>query len=359
MINSGMTTLEEIAYNQLMPWLSSEAENLRYREILRLVDYPEMQNCTQFFAALTNAYSTLKLPLGSELQQEWQMFAGLESNRKGNKIADMLTKYRQSCPKVMFYLLLTGNLISSCILYIDQTLIKYPGNSFRIYFLNRIIKKIKYSLGVRAINATVGENDLLILKIHKLSLVAIYLELLRKYSPHIPTVFNQIEPKEIVEILAGVKMADRVLGKIAAMLLQHYPEFQHAPKPIAQKNNKKGGIKKSPAANAGFMNNEKSTTERQNNTTNGQVSQAKANASSGDELEEAKLNGGEIIRGRIGSGEVMKMLCITKATLKSYRDNGIVPFDRPNPKGKITYLRSDIEQVLQARKTKNRQRKNL
>jgi hypothetical protein len=346
MINSGMTTLEEIAYNQLMPWLSSEAENLRYREILRLFDYPGMQNCTKFFAALTNAYSTLKLPLGSELQQEWQIFGGLESNRKGNKIADMLTKYRQSCPKVMFYLLLTGNLISSCILYIDQTLIKYPGNSFRIYFLNRIIKKIKYSLGVRAINATVGENDLLILKIHKLSLVAIYLELLRKYRPHIPTVFNQIEPKEIVEILAGVKLFDRVLGKIAAMLLQLYPEFQHAPKPMIQQHKKAAAIKKDPAINAGFMNAEKTMTEPQKTTINGHDRQAKTNE-------------GIISQERIGSGEVMKMLCITKATLKSYRDNGIVPFDRPNPKGKITYLRSDVEQVLQTKKTKNRQRKNL
>ncbi|MFA6126131.1 MAG: helix-turn-helix domain-containing protein [Bacteroidales bacterium] len=61
-------------------------------------------------------------------------------------------------------------------------------------------------------------------------------------------------------------------------------------------------------------------------------------------LEHVKMNP-EVPFGWIDTADVLKMLKISLRTLQGYRDDGIIPFSRIG--GKIFFLRSDIEAILE------------
>lgn len=357
MIDSGLITLEEIAFNHLMPWMQSGYGNDSYREILRFVDHGNHKDSRQFFANLQEAYQSLNLPLNNDLQKEWSMFAGLDQSKNHFVFADFMPDYQHGSHKVRFYILLTLHASQSLLSYVNLTFKIYSGTSFQKRFINRTLARVENCLQMHTAGKSENCDELLVIKILNLALVAVYLALFTRYNSCIEMRNLQLTKGRMHELLTEIHISDRTLGIMAQGLVDHYKIYFAGPE-ASQKT--KAGAKKAETQASTPDNFEKL---RQ------LVTESQKNLSDDPGKQESKMP--ELIGARsdsqnnenttpvdriIGSGEVRKMLGISSATLKKYRDNEIVPFSRPNPNGKISYRQHDIQKLLDSDKKKSNHR---
>jgi hypothetical protein len=353
MIDSGLNTYEEIAFNHLMPWMNSGYENDRYREILRFVDHENHKDSRQFFANLLEAHQSLKLPLSSELQQEWNMFTGLSQSKVHFVLADLLSAYHHASPKVRFYILLSFHAGQSLLSHVNLAIEQNSGTSFQKRLVSRTLARIEACLQMQTAGKSEDCDELLVIKILNLALVAIYLELYTRYKSCIETRNLQISKGRMHELLTEIHISDSMLGKIAQSLVDRYKIYFAGPE--ASQKTKAGAQKAETQANTAddFERLIQLVTERQKNMSDDPgKKESKAPEPIGAQNDSENIKNTTPATRIIGSGEVRKMLGISSGTLKKYRDNDLVPFSRTNPNGKISYWQHDIQKLLDSNKKK-------
>lgn len=353
MISSGLLTLDNIAFHQLMPWLESEYEDSRHYEILRITGYAIKQDRKLFFKSLISACHTLNLPLSRDLQQEWEMFAALQDGKINHGISDMLLSYRHGSHKVRFYILLTGYTIQSSLLHIGQTLERWPGADFRKYFITRTLGRLEANLQMHTADKSEVEEHLLVIKIQKLGVIAIYLELSTKYKQHIEPKSLRMNPQQVFDMMVTISMADCNLSMMVKTLKSLYQRYFLNANGTANQNGNKGRTGTQASKSTDFQQFMQLMTERQKPMLDGQNSEDFKPSTTTASPENPGIQENQTsAEKRIGSGEAMQILGVCKTTLKTYRDQGRLAFAQPVTNGKITYLRKDVEELMKSRGSK-------
>jgi predicted DNA-binding transcriptional regulator AlpA len=328
-----LTTLEEIAFNHLMPWTNKNNDLEFYQELMRLKGNITHQGHQKFFAELVGNLTNLGYNTTTDISAEWKLFSEIHRNKRVEALTHNLASFGHYDAKVRFYSMLIAHSVCAAMISIIEQMKEYRSTPLRRQLSDKYVIRLKRILHADVPRDNHTEEDLIILKMNKLGALMIFYLLKISYRQFLHPE-QQITHKEVTDTLSGIALADDHLKAVALKVSEEYlsliiqTEIQ-PPHPY-----KKAKVAKQ---EADVATQKKQTQEIPTQQTD------KENSPSANV---AKPNGGigevESKNDIMSAAEVMKMLGVNKTTLKRYRDRQGLPHHRPVKGGKIFYYRSEI-----------------
>lgn len=312
-----LLTLEDITFNNLMPWLKHNNDTEKYDEIIRAIDLFKLTNHQVFFKQLIEKQNITGVEITPLTLNEWKRFTVIRRNKKFEELTKQLSAFSRRDAKVSFYTFLIKHSVSAIMTSILDQMAKYSSKKLREQFVNKYVIRLK-----RIINAAIpcidhNENDLLIIKFVKLNAIAIYILLLREYKMFIDP-YNEPAHNDIMTAITCISMADKELSRIVSILMEMYSaavKVSSQPSPV----NKLKELKEKDSQPY----DEKMIGKQE------QLMQQNADKSLADKPNDENAF--------YDSVKLMKILPIKKGTLKRCRDKYGLPFIRLGEKGKFLY----------------------
>lgn len=323
-----MITLEEITFNSMTPWCRQNSDDFLFEELNAGLHQISGHGPGIYFTKLLQIFRKMGIPPVPELQAEWKRFARSEG-KQPDALLYTLASHRHPHPKVRFYSSLLSNCVSAEFILVVQDFEEHPDHPYQRHTLKNLCFRLERIISTPNPDMDHNENDLIIIKLTRLAAIMMYLKIIAQYSRHIHTGRLKLTPDVVFEILAGIAMVSRAAGKIAKIMKEAYlPYFLSGPEAYEDDSKRKYTLDNRP--------HKKSSPEKVNDKPL-EADVQKSRPSIEDEKTADRI---------IGSGEVMKKLGIGPSTLKRYRDNGTVPYSRPNPKGRFFYKSREINEIL-------------
>lgn len=327
-----LTTLEEIAFNHLMPWTNKNSDLEFYQELMRLTGYITHQGHQKFFAELVDNLTILGYNTTTDISAEWKLFCEINRNKRVEALTQNLASFGHYDAKVRFYSMLIAHSVCAAMISIIEQMKEYRRTPLRRQLSDKYVIRLKRILYADVPRDDHTEEDLIILKMNKLGALMIFYLLKISYRQFLHPE-QQITHKEVTDTLSGIALADDHLKAVALKVSEEYMSLINKTE-IQQHANKRAKVAKQEADVATQKTQKQELTTQQTDKENS----ASANG--------AKPDGGIVVEGRkndiMSAAVVKKMLGVHKTTLKRYRDLHDLPHHRPTEKGKILYYRSEI-----------------
>lgn len=335
-----MITLEEIIFNSLMPWSSRNSDDFLFEELFTELSWVTRYEVGIYFVRLPHILREMDLNSIPELEAEWRFFAGTHIIMPDG-IQKELFVFKHQKQKVRFY----ARLVSCCAFaelnLLAQDFEKRPNHNYQRYKLSNITLRLERIITAPVPGNEHSEEDLIIIKLTKLAAILIYLDIIAHYNRTIHTERLKLTPEAVFEELAQISMISRTTGTIAKRMKYLYlPYFRTGPEayrdddilPPSMLNKNKTG------AELKYVNSEvEDAAKKQIDPVNQKQNDKK------DKNLENRI---------IGTGEAIRILGCSSPTLKRWRDDGIVPYSQPNPKGRCFYKLSEIHEIAKTMKMK-------
>lgn len=333
-----MITLEEIIFNSLMPWHCRNRDNFPYEELNAELIPVSHYGPGGYFTKLPGPFTRLVMNPSPQLAAEWKAFA-----EAGLTTPEGLLKIMASCrhphPKVRFYGLLLSMIAHAETGVINKFVKANPADHHRRYKLAHHTTRLERIITISNPDTDHREENLIIVQLVKFTAIFIYLEILTRYCRHIQPERLKLTPDAIYEQLAMIRMSSEFATVLADKLLQQYETY------FTRGIEAYIGRSTAKRRSAGVACHSGRTTKSAKNDI--LTPDGRANAQQEHEANDATER-------MIESGEVMKLLGISKSTLKRYRDNGTVPFSQPAPNGKFFYKYAEIKALAKTIKKNNK-----
>ncbi len=333
-----LNTLEDICFNNLMPWLDDNSDMDLFEEILRAIDINMTKGHQSFFRHIIEMLHLTDTAITPSTLNEWKAFSCIKRNKKTEGLTKHIFTFPHTNSKVGFYTCLIAHSMNAIMSSLQGQMTILNSIPLKKQFINKYVIRLK-----RIIEADIpcdnhDEIDLLIIKLAKLGALAIYILLLLQYKKFIhPS--NELTHSDIMAATAGISMTDKELEKKASALMQVYGDFvksKRQPSPT----NKLKELKQQAAGKTG----EKERILSADHTIADHGRPEKQNSVNNETVGSRE---GEVER-FIGSKEVMHILGIDKGTLHRLRnrEDNKIPHSPSGKGGKIYYKVSDINNWL-------------
>lgn len=338
-----MVTLEEIAFNSLMPWSRQNSDEILFDELVAALDEASGYGSRLYFSMLSQIYHEMGFKLPPDLVKEWKKFARNPAVSPDG-LYGALGAYGHPHTKVRFYARLTAYCAAAEIQNLEEEFQIHTSEACRLYEITRLAGRLERIITIDMQVKEHGEDDLLIIKILKAGALMAFLELIEKYGNIMQNWKPKLTPEGAYEQLAYTAMGSDALKSIVVRILKKYTRyFSNRKEDIANDNkNPKSNLTTSPWKKGDPDSIHPSFAHADNNDKGTPIKGRQGEKTTGSEL----IPDADTF---ISSGEVMHLLGITKSTLKRYRDNGTLRYMRPNPRGKIRYRRGDIDELMKQR----------
>jgi predicted DNA-binding transcriptional regulator AlpA len=329
-----LNTLEDITFNNLMPWLEDNSDMDHYEEILRAIDINKVRHHQDFFLHLIDMHNFTDISITPGTLQEWRDFSGMKRNRETEAMAKQMLITNRASAKVSFYTFLIVHSVSAIMSSLKQQMTLSAGKPVKKQFVDKYVTRLK-----RIITADVpcedhSEHDLLVIKLAKLGALAIFLQLLILFEGYINP-YNTLSNQDIMTAIALIGMADKELARIASAFSQAHGDFvksKRQPPPT----NKLKELKQQAAGKTS----EKEHTFSSDQTTERDGSKEKQNPANNETAGSCSRENERFI----DSKEVMRILGVDKGTLYRWRNRteNKIPHFQYSKRGKILYKLSEI-----------------
>lgn len=332
-----MITLEEIAFNSLMPWSERNSDEILFEELVTTLDEITGYDPGLYFSRLSNLCRDMGLKLPPHLIIEWEKFTAIHLVPPDSLYA-AFGAYRHQSAKVRFYARLAAYCASAEIQNLEKEFKTHKSDEYRQYETTRLAGRLERIIITDMQVKEHGEDDLLIIKLLKTGALMAYLELIQKHGNLIPTGKLKLSPEGSFEQLASIALNSDSLKNVAIHILKQYDQYFEPCANVIPYGDKKTTTSPKKKAATGNINKSSGKTDKDTKGMTEEDRQGDMMTAAEKMADNSRL---------IGSGEAMKLLGIKRATLKRYRDSGILTYLRPNPKGKILYRLADIQKVME------------
>jgi predicted DNA-binding transcriptional regulator AlpA len=329
-----LNTLEDIAFNNLMPWLDDNSDTDQFEEILRAIDINKVRHHQDFFLHLIEMHNFTDIAITPCTLNEWRDFSGIKRNKKTEEMAKQILTFDRANAKVSFYTVLIAHSVSAIMSSLKQQMTLSTGKPLKKQLVDKYVTRLK-----RIITADVpcedhSEHDLLVIKLTKLGALAIFLLLLILFEGYINP-YNTLSNYDIMTAIALIGMADKELARIASAFSQAHGDFVKS-KLQPSPTNKLKALQQQAAGKTG----DKGGTFSAHQTIADHVRPEQQNPANNETVGSRE---GEVER-CIGSKEVMHILGIDKGTLHRWRNRkeNKIPHFQYSKRGKILYKMSEI-----------------
>lgn len=333
-----LSTLEDITFNNLMPWLEINSDVEHFDEILRAIDIYTIEDHKIFFRHLIEMQDTTGSLITNTNLHEWKDFTNIRRNSKIESLTNQLLTLSQRDAKVNFYTNLITHSVSAIMSSLQGQMAIFTGIPLKKQFVDKYVIRLK-----RIIEADIpcddhSEDDLLIIKFTKLGALSIYMLLLREYKK-LMNLYNELTHNDIMAVFAGISMADKELAKTASALMQVYVDFVKSSQQPSPTNKLKEAKQQAAMKTGG-----QGVTPQEKQTSPDQRISENQNTANNDSDEKRK----EADEKYLNSKEVMEMLKIDKSTLWRYRNDpeNKIPHYQQGKGKKIYYEAGEIEEWL-------------
>lgn len=333
-----LNTLEDISFNNLMPWLDDNSDIDLFEEILRAIDINNIKGHQRFFRHVIEMQNLTDIAITPSTLNEWKAFSCIKRNKKIEMLSKHLASFGRRDAKVSFYTFLIAHTVSAIMSSLQEQMAIFSSIPLKKQFIDKYVIRLK-----RIIEADIpcddhSEDDLLIIKFTKLGALAIYMLLLREYKK-LMNPYNELTHNDIMTAFAGISMTDKELAKTATALMQVYVDFVKSSQQPSPTNKLKEAKQQAAMKTGG-----QGVTPQEKQTSSDQtISENQTMANS--ETIRSREGGDERL---IGSKELMHILGIDKVTLHRWRnrEENKIPYYQSSKRGKILYKMSEINAWL-------------
>lgn len=330
-----LSTLEEITFNNLMPWLDDNSDTDYFDEILQAIDIIKIRGHQNYFIQLIEKQKTTDIAITPWVLNEWKEFTGIRRNRKIEELTNRLSSISWRDAKVSFYTFLIAHSVSAIMSLLQEQMAITSSKPLKKQLVDKYVIRLKRILEADIPMEDHREHDLLILKLTKLGALMIYLLLAMEYTRFMNP-YNQLSHNDIMTALAGISMADNGLKKLANEVSQEYSEYvKKASQPPPTNKLKEIGKQDSQSTDK-----QDPGKQEQQYSERAEMKANRVKNGIGDESDDEIPN--------YNSKQLMKILNVTKGTLKRYRDKYDLPKIRSGEKGKFHYPKKQFYAWLES-----------
>ncbi len=312
-----LNTLEDICFNNLMPWLEHNSDTEQFDEIIRAIDISTIKDHQMFFLHLIEYMNITGTVITASTLHEWKHFSGIRRNKKIKEMTNQLSSFIRRDAKLSFYTLLISKSVSAIMSSLQEQMAIFTSKPLKKQLVDKYITRLRRVIEANNPVGDHSENDLLIIKFTKLGALSIYILLLLEYKKFIHP-YNELTHNDIMTAFALISMADHELSKNVSALLKVYKQIRKSNSRTPGNNKPKESPKKTT-----LPPDEKEVTNQEHERLR-------------DTNKDAVETSNDVNQ-YYTSTQVMKILSVNKTTLKRYRDKHELPYIRIGEKGKFLY----------------------
>lgn len=132
-------TLESIISDGLMPWLTENNDQQKFKIILKQLHLAECSRPEQFFKQLPVIFGDVHFSLKAILKEEWKLFSTLKTSGHPFFVLNLFRPTTPETPKSAFYSLLIVMSINACSALFDDRMKNTESDSLSLYIVNKTI----------------------------------------------------------------------------------------------------------------------------------------------------------------------------------------------------------------------------
>ncbi len=347
-MENGLLTFEQMAYNNLMPWVNEDRYTGVFKELANYIDDAHAANHQVFFVSLINAVREIKHTVEPIVIAEWSSFARLSEFESLNFLVDELLAIKHYDPKVRFYTILASNCAKGALLTSANKTLHAESNPFTQYYINKTMQRLEEMIEPKQPSGEVSEVDLLIFKIIKLALLIVYIEIDKGFSEYIDRKQIKFSQSHVFEHLALIALNDKRLKTIAKKILHRNHSEQ---KKIKRNGNKRVlPLDELPNIFSSFNKANQSDILATHKRNHKKLHEELAGNDSAVGAKNGNIIVSEVAPRSdtfIGVGEVVKMMGKSRSTVKRWiEEKKIKPLPRSNNKEHYRFRLKDIEKLI-------------
>jgi len=347
-MENGLLTFEQMAYNNLMPWVNEDRYTGVFKELANYIDDAHASKHQLFFATLITAVRELEFPIEQTIIAEWSRFARLSEFECLNFLVDELIAFKHYDPKVRFYKMLAANCAKGALLTSAYKTLHAESKPFTQYYINKTLQRLEVMIEPKQPASAVSESDLLIFKIIKLALLMVYIEIDKGFSEYIDRKRLRFSQSHVFEHLALIALNDKRLKTTANKNLHRYHSEQ---KKIKRNGNKSVlPLDELPNIFSSFNKANQSdilATQKRNHKKLHEELAANDGAVGANNVNIIMSEVAPLSDTFIGVGEVVKMLGKSRSTVKRWiEEKKIKTLPRNNNKEHFRFRLKDIEKLI-------------
>lgn len=179
------TFFESVAYDQHMPWLETNRDDKKFRNILMKMGKSHAFDTPAFFKMMKIIHDEKILVLNPALLKECDTFAALSIQSDIKNKASLFTEVIETTPRLQFYILLAGHCVSASIAEFNvQITTHFPikdqqvENHYPKYLINHSLKVLSDLLGNMHGMSVEHEEDAEIIRIMMLAICVVFFEII-------------------------------------------------------------------------------------------------------------------------------------------------------------------------------------
>lgn len=328
-----------ILSHSLMPWLKKNKDMERFESFIILMGYAFKARPCDFFRAAPAAARLAGLTFNQHILHECRLFSKIPPDHAGHPIANSICRLPADSARECFYNRLTGCSLSA-LAYIIHAILEYAhGKDISVYYHGHLKNHI-HSLLCLPLPAVSRKSpgDLMILLKVKLSL-AVLLDMLQEAGEGVQASFSS-NPGGI-RFFKGLIRQENIgrLARKSLLDLLEERETEKAPGKFYPSDTLSDRMQE------GFsMPGKEGQETKLLEMLREMQEDLRATKAAFGKLQPVKEPEKNAEGRMIGSGEVMRLMGISAATLKRYRDNGKIQYKRFG--GKFLYAEEYIKRLL-------------
>ncbi len=332
----GFVTFESILSDSLMPWLEENRDEKKFRLLLQHLHQPP--DAATYFAQLIIAFHELDIHLKGNLLLEWKELSEVKSLKHYPDTVQPFLSYLSNQPRLNFYYLLTGNALKSYLAVIQNNMEQIQEVMLKKHYCMQVMKAISERM-TQLIALRINDKDDRSIVLRALVALALLFTITAgQYGNFIEPAFLRIQEADLKNIYKSTIEVDESTQQLITALKHHYlPPEALTEKIPENKYPTKNSLMRREEKEHGLT--EKYLIEMLMSMA-GEIKQLKNISLALSQLREKKEQPDQ----KIGSGEVCKLLHISKGTLKNYRDKKIISFTKFG--AKYLYSSKEIEGML-------------
>ena len=339
-------TFNSIIHKNLMPWLTENQDEEKFRLLLRKINHKDAAVFAPFFIALPDAFNQIGIDTGPRLRDEWTSFSQILTP-VGLQVIQPFLNLGDTDPKLVFYTSLIANTTAASVSHTVNLMAENKTDTLRKHRITDLMKAIS-DLIFSARNFNPGNNtDRVIMSRLLAGLAIVYNEIMMRFPDSVEPSVLKISKTDIRNIVQTTSHKDKVTRLLFHTISdRYYPitikqqAFPVVAAPEQDQNHSIPGFASTnlyPDADLDMLREMANLQEEISGIKAAVIVALKKKVSLPQEPDS-----------RIGSAEVCRLLHISKSTLKTYREKKL--FSSNKIGSRYNYSLNEINELLTLRK---------